>query len=104
MTANAYPAVFACARALLRGRVLLGGGVSVGQGTLLDWSEETHGRVVNVGPHPDAFDLAHTFVDLVGPGAALAAAEGLPDPTLTGFCQRHRRRRSLPPQRRSPPP
>ena len=87
-----YPAIFACARALLQGRVLLEGGVSVGQGILLDWTEEVLGRVVNVGPHPDAFDLARTFVDLVGPGAALAAAEDLPDATLAGFCLRTGRR------------
>ena len=98
-----YPAVFACARALLAGRVLLGGGLSAGMGTLLDWRGAPYsGRVLHVpqaepGPHesapaaprrgePDAFDLARAFVAEVGVEVALAAARDEEDPRVLDFC------------------
>ena len=88
---NTYPAVLACARAILAGRVLLGGGMSVGEGAVLDWRRGGRGRRITTPESaacPDAFDLAHLFVSLVGVEAALAASRDLPDPVLVLYCRR----------------
>ena len=78
---NTYPAVLACARAILAGRVLLGGGVSVGEGAVLDWRRGGRGRQVTTPESaacPDAFDLAQAhFSSDTDEAQALTQARGL---------------------------
>ena len=101
-----YEAVRACSIALLAGAVLQVGGVSAGNGTVIDWRTVKSGETIQADG--DAFDTAYLFVTLVGAEeAAVAAASDLdiappppaPEvaPRITAFAARHdgARRRSF---------
>jgi hypothetical protein len=77
--ADTYPAVRACALALLAGAVLQADDVSAGRGMVVDWRSIPSGETLQEGA--DAFDTAQLFVALVGEEVALAAcAEDAPEP------------------------
>jgi hypothetical protein len=93
-----FPAVYACALAILGGAVLQARDVSAGRGLVVDWRSTRSGEVVQDGC--DAFDAAQLFVALVGPDAAFAAAtvDGEPaPPDVCAYAPRHdgARRRSF---------
>lgn len=66
-----FTAVRACSLALLSGAVLQVGGVSAGNGIVIDWRTVRSGETLTTGA--DAFDTAQLFVALVGPETALSA-------------------------------
>lgn len=87
-----FPAVCACAIALLAGAVLQAAGVSAGNGRVIDWRTEKCGDEIQTGGDP--FETAQLFVTLVGPDVALAATEvapsepfASPPPVITAFMQ-----------------
>jgi hypothetical protein len=65
-----FPAVRACAIAMLAGRVLQVDGVSAGRGRVIDWRTVKSGETLQ--SHADAFDTAQLFVALVGAERALS--------------------------------
>jgi hypothetical protein len=69
---EAFDAVRACAIVLLDGAVLQAGGVSAGNGLVIDWREVKSGE--QILDSADAFDMAYLLVALVGAEAAFAAA------------------------------
>ena len=73
-TIETYPAVYACALALLRGKVLAACDVTAGNGLVVDWRTVKNGEAMETG---DAASTAQLFVALVGPYAALESAARL---------------------------
>ena len=68
-----FPAVQACAVALLEGRILHASNVTAGNGKVIDWRTVRSGETLEA--NADAFDVAQLFVALVGPDFALGAVE-----------------------------
>ena len=73
MDSNLIAAVSA---ALLGGRVLNVREVTAGNGSVIDWREVRSGETIIEGA--DAYDVATTFVGLVGWGAAARVLDGEP--------------------------
>jgi hypothetical protein len=88
VSADTFPAVRACALAVLSGAVLQMSGVTAGRGKVIDWREVKSGETIQ--EDADAFDTAQLFVALVGPEAALAVATKYagnppPAPAITAY-------------------
>ena len=94
-----FPAVQACAVAILRGHCLKASGVTVGGRSLIDWRTVPSGETLE--QDACAADLAQLFVALVGPTLAVASLPGpAPEPAppvVHAFMARHdgARRRSF---------
>lgn len=73
---DTFEAVWACSLALLSGAVVQAGGVTAGNGLVVDWREVRSGETVQDGGDP--FDTAQLFVALVGAECALACVDGAP--------------------------
>jgi hypothetical protein len=78
VSVETFPAIRACAQALLDGAVLQAAEVSAGNGAVIDWRTVRSGDTLQTGGDP--FDTAQLFVALVGPEVALAALKDEPDP------------------------
>jgi hypothetical protein len=77
MMTETYDAVRACALAVCAGRIVKANGVTAGRGIVVDWREVRSGE--HVLADADAFDVAQTFVALVGVEGARAAVDGVED-------------------------
>jgi len=71
---DSFNAIRACAIALLAGAVLQAGGVSAGNGEVIDWRTVKSGETLTRSA--DAFDVAQLFVTLVGPEQAIVSIKG----------------------------
>lgn len=76
MSVDTFTAIRACALVLLTGAVLQAespeGAVTAGKGSIIDWRTVRCGETIQT--ESDPFDTAQLFVALVGPDAALLAA------------------------------